>query len=108
MQHTPCHNRFAVLSVLDVEETDGASLELAELPRDVLEVLRTYVGVKYALKLVCRALREAAPKWTTTQTCDVEVSVRMLEWSRAHGCTEWTYARFFTRRSTKEIATVNG
>lgn len=63
------------------------SLPLDALPSDVLIELFKMVDVQFALRLVCRALRDAHPKKTTTSVRDIVASVSLLAWAHACGYT---------------------
>ena len=65
-------------------------MPLDTLPTDVLVELFKLVDIQYALRLVCRALRDAHPGKTTTAVRDVVASVSLVAWAHACGYTNCT------------------
>lgn len=60
-------------------------MRLHELNADTLSELFAHVDVQLALKMVCRALRVAAPKVTNTYLGDIVGSLPLLKWAHALG-----------------------
>ena len=63
-----------------------SSVQLADLPTDVLSKLYEHVMLPFVLKLVCRALRAAGPKETTTRLSRISVAPWVFELAYRMGC----------------------
>ena len=63
-----------------------SSVQLVNLPTDVLSKLYEHVMLPFVLKLVCRALRAAGPKETTTRLSRISVAPWVFKLAYRVGC----------------------